>query len=873
MKDIIPAKKQSPILGLAGMGGGVGSNIVAGGAAEEAKYIDEVFSNYLYSGNSTTLSVNSGVDNTRGGMIWFKDRTGTETHMLFDTERGTSNYIQSNSNAIQTGSGSALTSFDNDGYTLAASAYQNNSGRDYLSWNFREQKGFFDIVTWTGNGVDGRQISHDLECVPGFVAIKCTSDTENWACYHRDWTGKVFEFDTTSVGTSGIWKNTLATDTYISVNAQGKVNGNGKTYVGYFFAGGASTAATARSVEFNGGNYMTLAASSDLDFGSGDFTIECWFYVTDVTLHQTFVSDWDNNGYQVEINSRKCQFAWGPNSTAYWSIVGKKEVAAGTWNHLAVVRNGNTFTQYLNGTWDGSFASSTSAATNGVTRIARNAPNNRHVVGKISNVRITKGQAIYTSSFREPTAPLTTTSQGATSSNVKLLCCNSSTNTGSTVTPVTINHAGNPTASTENPFYDPEGFRFGENEDQNLIACGSYIGDNSNFPEINVGWEPQWVMIKRTDSADNWVIWDSMRGLVTDGNDANIYPDLNNSEGSSNYIELTPTGFKFTRQSGMVNNSGSTYFYVVIRRPDGYVGKPAEAGTDVLSMDTGNSSSTIPTFDSGFPVDFGIMRNPGTTDNNNTGARLTGTGGMRTNGANAETDYGSQWAWDSNAGWVANNNYGSSTVSWMWKRHAGFDVVTYRGNATLGSAVPHNMGIAPQMIWVKNRQGSHNWYVGHMGLNGGVDPWHKYIDLNLTSIGGDYTVWNDTAPTATHFTLGHESGYNGNANMIAMLFANIPGISKVGWYAGTGQSLTITTGFSPRFLLLKNISDSDNWRVLDTLRGWGASNDCQIRLSSDSAQGCSEDWGAPTSTGFTLTASTDTAYNRVNNNFIYYAHA
>ena len=67
MKDIIPAKKQSPILGLSGMGGGVGSNIVAGLAAGPT-YVDDVFSTYLYSGNSTTLSVNSGVDNTKGGM-------------------------------------------------------------------------------------------------------------------------------------------------------------------------------------------------------------------------------------------------------------------------------------------------------------------------------------------------------------------------------------------------------------------------------------------------------------------------------------------------------------------------------------------------------------------------------------------------------------------------------------------------------------------------------------------------------------------------------------------------------------------------------------------------------------------------------------
>ena len=68
----------------------------AAGAAGGSTYVDDVFSTYLYKGNSTTLSVNNGVDNTKGGMIWFKDRPGTDRHMLFDTERGTSNYIKKN---------------------------------------------------------------------------------------------------------------------------------------------------------------------------------------------------------------------------------------------------------------------------------------------------------------------------------------------------------------------------------------------------------------------------------------------------------------------------------------------------------------------------------------------------------------------------------------------------------------------------------------------------------------------------------------------------------------------------------------------------------------------------------------------------------
>ena len=66
MKDIIPAKKESPILGLTGMGGGVGSNIVAGLAADPT-YIDDVFSTYLYKGTGADQTINNGIKLGNGG--------------------------------------------------------------------------------------------------------------------------------------------------------------------------------------------------------------------------------------------------------------------------------------------------------------------------------------------------------------------------------------------------------------------------------------------------------------------------------------------------------------------------------------------------------------------------------------------------------------------------------------------------------------------------------------------------------------------------------------------------------------------------------------------------------------------------------------
>ena len=104
-----------------------------------------------------------------------------------------------------------------------------------------------------------------------------------------------------------------------------------------------------------------------------------------------------------------------------------------------------------------------------------------------------------------------------------------------------------------------------------------------------------------------------------------------------------------------------------------------------------------------------------------------------------------------------------------------------------------------------------------------------------------------------------------------MLFASVDGISKVGYYAGSNSTQTITTGFQPRFVIIKNITESgSDWAVFDTVRGWGSGIDERLRLNSNAAQNDDDD-DAPTSTGFTVTNIG--FINESGANYIYYAHA
>jgi len=130
-------------------------------------------------------------------------------------------------------------------------------------------------------------------------------------------------------------------------------------------------------------------------------------------------------------------------------------------------------------------------------------------------------------------------------------------------------------------------------------------------------------------------------------------------------------------------------------------------------------------------------------------------------------------------------------------------------------------------------------------------------------------------PTSTHFNLRHTSTVNqNNQDFIMILFSSVSGISKVGSYTGSASTITITTGFQPRFLFLKNITlgtGTKGWYTVDTTRGWASGNDQWLRLDSNVEQG-PYDFGAPTSTGFTLTGS-NSDINDSGSSYIYYAHA
>ena len=407
---------------------------------------------------------------------------------------------------------------------------------------------------------------------------------------------------------------------------------------------------------------------------------------------------------------------------------------------------------------------------------------------------------------------------------------------------------------------------FGPDSDQDIIKCGDFQTSPSGAASVNLGFEPQWLIVKAVNDEYNWEMYDVMRGWGR--------PGLSNLKANTSAAEadavgeraFTPTSTGFYTSNYWGNNV--RMIYMAIRR--GPLAEP-ESATNVFAIDT-QVNQDPPKFDSGFVVDFEMTRNVSSTADFAVGSRLIQGKQLNTNNENAETSNPAN-AFDFMDGWNGETSSTNSNVySWMWKRAPGyFDVVCYDGSGS-NRTISHNLGVAPEMIWVKSRSNSgHGWMTYHTGTGA-----THYMMVNSTAAAVDLDViWNDTAPTSSVFSVGTGGSVNDSGKTyIAYLFATLAGISKVGSYTGNGTSQNIDCGFSgnARFVLIKNASESDNWMVYDSVRGINSGTEGYLRLNTSAAEYTSGDHIDPYSGGFAPT-SNDPSTNRTGNTYIFYAIA
>ena len=217
----------------------------------------DFFNTKLYTGNNST-NAQTGVG-FQPDLVWFKKRSGAAPHSLFDSVRGVTKALASNSTDAEFTITDALTSFDSDGFTLGADSgnYINYNTATYAAWNWKANgagssntdgsitstvsantTSGFSIVKYTGTGANAT-IGHGLGVAPKMVMVKNTSTAENWIVGHKSLGFTNFlSLDVTNAAqaTSNRFNDTDPTSSVFSVGSADGTNKSGDTIIAYCFA-------------------------------------------------------------------------------------------------------------------------------------------------------------------------------------------------------------------------------------------------------------------------------------------------------------------------------------------------------------------------------------------------------------------------------------------------------------------------------------------------------------------------------------------------------------------------------------------------------------------------------------------------------------
>jgi hypothetical protein len=430
-----------------------------------------------------------------------------------------------------------------------------------------------------------------------------------------------------------------------------------------------------------------------------------------------------------------------------------------------------------------------------------------------------------------------------------------------------------------------------------MIQCGGVAApdiESGSQYKITLGWEPQYILFRSYTGVSDWQVVDGTRGTVGTGTPS-LSANRNLAETSNPGLIPRLESDGFTLLAGV----NGTYIYLAIRRPN----KPPTSGTQVFN----------PTVYTGTNVDNRLINTGILTDmvwlrqRNGSGTgyegfvvgdRLRGQPWLKTGATQAEqtvadgldqqlvssTEYGTAFS-AMNGVWVGNNSGAAITatnvnanttsnnhVALAFKRAPGFfDMVAYTGTGA-NRTVEHNLGVVPELIFVKSRSVGFNWGVYSAPTGAGNA---MLLNTSDASFSGS-TFWNSTAPASSVFSLGTQATVNeATQTYIAYLFASLPGISKVGTYTGNGTSQTINCGFTTgaRFVLIKRTDVPGSWYVFDSARGIVAAEDPYIRTDGTAAEVAGNDSLDPNSTGFAVNQIGGVDINVTSATYIYLAIA
>jgi len=449
----------------------------------------------------------------------------------------------------------------------------NENGSDFINYCFAEVEGFSKFGSYTGNGsTDGPIVETNFE--PAYVMIKGSSIGSNWNIHDNKRGGQFNDaYLFANTGNAEV-VNSAGRITFLSNGFQISTsdvsrNSNGDTYIYMAFAADPDTEAPTVAKSFDIQAY-DMAAGSDYDLS---FAFKPQFVVTktrDEGAHWSWGDIIRGNNSNLSSNDTN-----PVNTTNQWRV---KDWYAGATS-VTIAQHATVSTSNISYAWkaddneptintEGSIDSIVSANANaGFSIVKYEGTGSNTTIGHslsaapemmiIKNLDQTDNWVVYHSAVGTGQF-LSLNSTDAASGSGDIFGTPNDTGVAPTSTVFTVGSNHKSGANGENYiaycFHSVSGYS----------KFGSYTGTSSSGNSVNVGFAPDWVLIKGASSGSAWILHDTVR---SDGT-AHLRPNTSGAEdtGSNEQINFTSTGFSI-RNSGatQINTSGDTYIYMAFK--------------------------------------------------------------------------------------------------------------------------------------------------------------------------------------------------------------------------------------------------------------------------------------------------------------------
>jgi hypothetical protein len=527
-------------------------------------------------------------------------------------------------------------------------------------------------------------------------------------------------------------------------------------------------------IDFDGNDKVVFPGTTF----TGDCTIECFVKASSYSgIKRIFsANEGTNSGEYTDLRAYNGTHEFYFGTGSYVSDNGTT-IPTNVWNHIALTRSGSTVSYYMNGTRLATDSLSGSVLCTSL--VLAHGYGSEYFTGQISNARVVNGQALYTgASYTVPTADLTTTSQGATASNVTHLLANTSSATANGGTGSAGTAGGDPSVISVSTFGGPADIDSlvdtptNAAEPSDTGAGGEFVGNyatlnplkkanittsNGNLDFTHSGSTGSWQAVFSTIGMSSEKYYceftckdsDSVIGIAKDSH----------TIANDKYVGNDPNGWGYNGQNGskINNSSGSSY------------GNSYTSG-DVIGIAFDADGGNLYFYKNGAVQNSGTAAYTGLTDGPYFFAFS-----LRDTGNTPSVNFGQRAFANSSvpSGYKSLNtaNLPEPTIADSGKY---FDTKLWTGNASSKAITGYNF--SPDFVWIKNRSGAY-----HHGLFDIVRGANKVLISSNTNAETTYTQQLNSFDSSG-FTLGDNSD-SGN-------YVNVNNSTYVGWAWDAGSSNT-----------------------------------------------------------------------------------